>query len=256
MLSTLLIASSLFIGMLICMEIGRRIGIKNNSSDPEGAQKGIGTVEGSLFGLIGLLIAFTFSGAASRFEERRQLITHECNAIGTAYLRIELLSSDDQIKMKDLFKQYLDSRLEAYKQVPDMVAVKAELERGTQLQNTIWSFAIVASKNEGAMTDAAKLLLPALNEMIDITTTRTTSAESHPPNVIFYLLGFLSLVGALLVGYGMAGSKNRNFLHMLLFSFVMTITVYTILDLEFPRLGIIRIDQADHILYELRKSMN
>lgn len=256
MASTLLIAAGLFVAMLIFMELGRRIGKKNIASDPEGAYKGIGTIEGSIFGLMGLLIAFTFSGAAGRFEDRRHLITQECNAIGTAYLRIELLSPDDQIKMKDLFRTYLDSRLATYEKVPDMVAVRAELENTAQLQNTIWDFAIASCKSEDAMQDAGKLLLPALNDMIDITTTRTVAAETHPPNAIFMLLGFLSLIGSLLVGYGIAGSKNKNFLHMILFSFVMTLTVYLILDLEYPRLGIIRINNADHILIELRESMN
>ncbi len=256
MISPVLIAFSLFFGMLFFMELGRRIGQKIQSKDPDGAHKGISTIEGSLFGLMGLLIAFTFTGAASRFEDRRQLITQESNAIGTAYLRIELLASADQPKMKEYFKQYLDSRIATYQKVPDMVAVWAELKHSIDLQNTIWSFAISACKSTEAMTDAAKLLLPSINEMIDISNSRTVSAETHPPNAIFLLLGIFSLVGALFVGYGMAENKNRNFLYMIIFSIVMTLTVYLILDLEYPRLGFIRIDQADHLLFELRESMN
>jgi len=86
-----LFAISLFLGMLVLLEVGRRVGTRRLRKDPEGARTGISAVEGSMFGLLGLLIAFTFSGAASRFDARRQLITEEANDIGTAYLRIALL---------------------------------------------------------------------------------------------------------------------------------------------------------------------
>jgi hypothetical protein len=99
------------------------------------------------------------------------------------------------------------------------------------------------------------LLLSALNVMIDITTTRVVATQNHPPRVIFLLLAGLSLVSALLAGYVMSGTKVRSWLYMLIFAATMTITLYVILDLEYPRLGLIRIDEADQTLIELRKLM-
>ena len=99
------------------------------------------------------------------------------------------------------------------------------------------------------------LLLPALNQMIDITTTRTMAGQMHPPMVIFVMLFGLALAGALLAGYGMAGGKSRDWLHMLGFAAVMAITVYVILDIEYPRLGLIRVDAFDQVLVEVRASM-
>jgi hypothetical protein len=69
-----LLAVGPFPGMLVLLEVGRRIGVHRLEQDPEGARAGVGTVEGAVFALLGLLIAFTFSGAASRFDARRQLI--------------------------------------------------------------------------------------------------------------------------------------------------------------------------------------
>ena len=89
-LSALLFAVFLFLGMLLLLEAGRRIGIRRMANDAEGSRAGLGTVEGAVFGLLGLLIAFTFSGAASRFDTRRELIIEETNNIGTAYLRLVL----------------------------------------------------------------------------------------------------------------------------------------------------------------------
>ena len=167
-----LITLALFAGIMMLLEIGRRIGNHRLTQDAKGARIGTGTVEGAVFALIGLLIAFTFSGAAARFDDRRALIVQETNAIGTAYLRLDLLPADAQPALRELFRRYLDSRLEIYRKLPDIEAARAELARSTQLQNTIWTQAIAASRQEGAPPAATMLLLPALNEMIDITTTR------------------------------------------------------------------------------------
>ena len=110
-LITLAIAAALFLGMLLLQELGRRLGCRHLAGDPEGARKGLGAVEGAVFGLMGLLLAFTFSGAASRLEGRRQLIAQEVNAIGTAYLRIDLLGPSVQAPLREAFRQYLDARL-------------------------------------------------------------------------------------------------------------------------------------------------
>jgi hypothetical protein len=100
------------------------------------------------------------------------------------------------------------------------------------------------------------LLLPALNAMIDVTTTRAMATQNHPPLVVFLLLGGLSLIGALLVGYGMSDNKDRSWLHTIAFAAIMSLAVYVIVDLEFPRLGLIRVDAADQVLIDLRKSMH
>ena len=172
-----LLALGLMLGMLALLEIGRRMGDRRLANDPEGARAGTGTVESAVLALLGLLIAFTFSGAASRFDARRDLIVQETNVIGTAYLRIDLLPAGAQPALRDLFRRYVDSRLETYRRIPNVGAVKAELARSTALQGEIWTQAVAASRLEGAPPPAAMLLLPALNDMIDITTTRAMAAR-------------------------------------------------------------------------------
>ena len=224
------------------------------ASDPAGAQAGTGAVEGAVFALVGLLIAFTFSGAASRFDARRDLIVAETNAVGTAWLRLDLLPATNRPSATASL-QYLDARLAVYRKLPDMEAAQAELTKATALQTTIWAQALAAGQREGASPDAIKLLLPALNDMFDITTTRTMAAQIHPPVVIYGMLIALALASALLAGYGMASSKSRSWLHILGFAAVMAVAVYVIIDLEFPRLGLIRVDTFDQALVELRASM-
>jgi hypothetical protein len=248
-LNAVLLAVGLLVAMLVCLEIGLHIGRRRAAQGAEGA--GAGVVDGAIFALLGLLIAFTFSGAASRFDERRALIVEEANAIGTAYLRVDLLPAAVQADVRDSFRRYLDTRLAAYRAVPDMDKVAAELARANQLQQEIWTKAVAAS----AGTPAAVLVLPALNQMIDITTTRTMAAKMHPPPIIFLLLFGLALLSAVLAGHAMGSGKGRNWLHTATFALALAGAVYVILDIEFPRVGFIRVDAFDAVLVELRESM-
>ena len=91
--------------------------------------------------------------------------------------------------------------------------------------------------------------------MIDITTTRTMTTQMHPPTIMFVLLFGLTFTSALLAGYGIAGGKDRQWLHSLCFAAVAAVPVYVILDLEHPRLGLIHVNAFDRVLGELRESM-
>jgi hypothetical protein len=248
-----LLALGLLAGMLLLLEIGRRIGLQCMAKDVEGARAGLGAVEGAVFGLVGLLLAFTFSGASSRFDTRRQVIVEEANAIGTAYLRLDMLPAISQPAIKQNFRRYVDARLAVFRKLPDFEAAKAELDRAAALQSEIWTQAVSACRE--AAQPATMLLLPALNQMIDIATVRTAGLRMHPPPVIFAMLIALMLAGSLLAGYGMAASKARSWLHILGFAVAMSVAVYVILDFEFPRVGLIRIDPFDQVLVDLRDSM-
>ena len=243
----------LFLSMAICLELGRRIGIRRLQID-EGGRAGAGAVEGAIFGLLGLLIAFTFSGAYTRFEARRQLIIQEANNIGTAWLRLDLLPSDTQPALRELFRQYVDSRLAVYAKLPDVPAAQGELQRSLQLQNDIWVQAVAACQ-EPAGQRAILPLLTALNAMFDIVTNRTVALKTHTPVIVFAMLWVLALISALLAGMGMAGAKRRSWVHTIGFTLIISLTVYVILDLEYPRLGLIRIDECDQLLSNVRQGM-
>jgi len=255
MVASAFFAFALFVGMLILLIVGRRIGARHLAGDPKGARTGTGTIEAAVFALLGLLIAFTFSGAVSRFDHRRHLIVEETNAIGTAYLRFDLLPTGAQPALRETFRQYVNSRLETYRKLPDIEAAKAEHSKSIKLQEAIWTNAVAASQSQGASPAAPMLLLPALNQMIDITTTRTMALQLHPPLIIFGMLFLVALASALLAGYSMAGGKDRKWLHVIGFALVIGITVYVILDIEFPRAGLIRVDAFDQALLDFLKNM-
>jgi hypothetical protein len=248
-----LFAFGLLGGMLLVGEIGRRVGTRQRARLMAGGAAGIGAVEAAVFALLGLLVAFTFQGAATRFDVRRDLIVQEANNIGTAWLRIDILPADVQPAMRELFRLYLDSRLETYRKISDSAAASAELARTAQMQSDIWKLAI-ASHKEGVQ-GVGVILLPALNSMFDIVTTRTMATQSHPPLIVFIMLAVLAFAAAFLAGHGMSGSKARSWIHSVGFALVLTVIVYVIMDMEFPRLGLVRVDSFDQVLVDLRQSM-
>jgi hypothetical protein len=248
----LLLAGGLFLAMLAMQEIGRRLGDRARRQAGDGAS-GTSVVDGAVFALLGLLIAFTFSGAASRFDERRKLIVEEANAIGTAYLRLDLLPQAARADLQESFRRYLDTRLAVYRAVPDLARVNAELARAAGMQQEIWTKSLAAAA--GSPQPATVLLVPALNAMFDITTTRTMAGRMHPPMIIFALLCGLALLSAMLAGYAASGAKARNWVHTTVFALTLAGAVYVILDIEFPRVGFIRVDAFDQVLVDLRQSM-
>ena len=150
---------SLFVGMslfnIVCYRCGRRRLTKGDTK-PEVP----GAIIGAVFALLGLLIAFTFSGAYSRFDARRQLIVHEANAIGTAYLRLDLLPAAAQPSLRNKFREYTASRAALFEELADVQSAKSELARTDALEHEIWNQAVSASAS--SEYQSARLLLMSM----------------------------------------------------------------------------------------------
>ena len=249
------LALAMFVGILACLEAGRWIGKRAIGQHGAGQQPGMGSLEGAVFALMGLLIAFTFSGALERFDGRRALVVQEANAVGTAWLRLDLLPAAAQPKLRQTFRDYVDSRIATYKKLPDIGAAKQELARSQQLQSEIWAQAVAAMRLPETRTSTEVLLMAALNEMFDITTTRVAATQIHPPGIVYAMLFGLALAAALLAGYHSAGDKRRDWMHQIGFAAILALTLYVIFDIEHPRLGLVRVDAIDQVLVDVRAGM-
>jgi hypothetical protein len=245
------LALVVFSGTVACLDIGFRLGSRSWVGV---APKGTGSIQAAVFALLGLLLGFSFAGGISRLEYRRQLIVEEANNIGTAYLRLDLLHPADRIELQGMFREYLDARLRAYERITGIDDANAEFARAARMQQLIWSQAVAATRAAPTQTPAL-LLLPAINSMIDVTTARTVALSTHLPALIFGLLVLVAFLSALLAGYSMSRRRVRSWLHMLVYALVTAITIYAVLDLDYPRAGLIRIDTADAALKQLRESI-
>jgi hypothetical protein len=249
-----LLVLGLFAGMLLMLALGQRLGRRSLAQEADIVRSRLTGVETAIFGLMGLMIAFTFSGAAARYELRRQLTVEEANAIGTAYLRLDLLPVASQPALRDQFRRYVTARIAAYRVLPDIEASNVQAAIVTTLQNEIWTGVLAALKE--APPQATIVVIPALNQMIDITTTRAIAAHTHTPILIFSVLLILGLVCSMLAGYVLAYTNTGNVrLHVVAFAVVVTLTIYVIFDLDYPRFGFIRLDFADQGLVDLLAGM-
>ena len=254
-LISVIFAAALFAGLLGCLRLGWKIGRRQLLRTSDDSQAGLGAIDGSVFGLMGLLVAFTFTGAANRFHDRRELITQHVNAIGTAWLRLDLLPAEDRDKARDGFRRYLDTVLETTRDLSDKKSSSSSLTKLNMIQAEIWDHLVEAAKRDRSLP-LAQTVLPPANEMFDLGNSRLLASRQHPPVAVFGMLGVLVLISGLLAGFGMAKSDHQSPLHVLGFSAIMALSIYLILDIEYPRLGLIRIDAFDQALIELGSSMN
>jgi len=250
------VTSLMFFGILGCLAAGRRLGRRSIARHgASAASANTGSLESAVFALLGLLIAFTFAGGLTRFDLRRAQAVDEANAIGTAYLRVDLVPAAAQPPLRESFRNYVDSRIATYRKLPDVGAARLELQRSRELQDKVWARAVSAVQMPEARREAALLLLPAVNQMLDMAATRIVATQMHPPGIIYVMLVGLALAAALLAGYQSAAERRYSWLHQIGFAAIVAFTVYVILDIEYPRLGFIRLDAIDKVLVDARAGM-
>lgn len=254
-LQSTLITVGVFIGMLLSIELGRKAGRRWLAKDPKHGREGLSTIEAAVFALMGLMIAFSFSGAAGRFDARRNQIATEANAIGTAWLRLDTLPEENQGALRSAFREYTDSRIRTFRLIGDEPELAQEMMHSARLQKDIWTSSVQACQASSSPL-LMNIMLPALNQMFDMATARNAMANIHPPLVIFGMLSILMLLCSFLAGYAMGGGRIRNYSHILGFAIMLAAVFYVILDLEYPRAGLIRIDSADAVMLNQRRSMD
>ena len=132
---------ALLLGMIALYLLGARLVLRFSSADKDGAST---AAETAVFSLLGLLLSFTFFGAASRLEDRRHLVTQEANDIGTAWLRLDMVPAAAQPPLRQLFRDYTSARIASFADVTDTAATLQASQQATQLQARIWSEAVSA----------------------------------------------------------------------------------------------------------------
>lgn len=251
LVSSAFLCSGLFVVMVAVLAVSLRKNRNNNRGEAD-LSESMKLSMSSVFALLGLLIAFTFSNAYSRLLLRRQLIVNETNAIGTAYYRLDLVSAPEQSALRGQFRSYLDLRTRFYSDVRTAEDFEKNLKELQALQKVIWAGALAGTSGPSGETPR-RLLLPALNTMFDVTTDRAVAFQAHMPTVILFMLLVLPLVCAFMLGHN--SYQWRHFFYAAAFSFVICFVLYVIIDIDHPRRGLVRLDQAERQLENLRQTM-
>ena len=208
---------------------------------------------GSMLGLLALLLAFTFSLALQRYEDRSQAIVAEANAIGTAYLRAQLLPKEMRLTVQATLRMYLDIRVQEGKtELTDTARRSQLLVDGDHLAGQLWQQAQQASELASSQVITA-LYINSLNELIDSSGIREAALERHVPEIVLLLLFATCFMTMATLGYasGLGGHRVSlpGFVLVLLIAFV----VYLIIDLDRPRRGAIQVSQES--LLRLQQSL-
>ncbi|HEY5748758.1 MAG TPA: hypothetical protein VIU12_21960 [Chryseolinea sp.] len=242
----------LLVLMLVFIYLGRKVGLKRIKPNSENEAGARGTTISAMFGLLAFLLAFTFGMSASRYDTRRGNIVDEANAIGTAILRADLYPDTDRTAFRNDFHLYVEARIHYFEAGRDLVEVektKAQADRyGTQL----WARATKLSLQPDRYV-ATMQMIPALNEMFDISSTRRMAELARVPDSIVSMLFVLSLASAFYLGYSSAGKGPLDWLVAIGFCVLTSVVVYITLDLDRPRRGFIQLTTSHQAMLELRK---
>jgi hypothetical protein len=244
----------LFLGMLGFLELGRRLGREQVRKHGGNARTGVGVVDGVVYSLLGLLVGFSFSGAADRFDARRRLIGDEVNAIGIAWLHISILPPESQPLVRGAFNRYLGALLIADSSATDTSDVFIEPMDVANARRDVWEKSVAACSVPSGER-ARMLLLPALGNMFASVARERLARRIHPPKIVYVMLGLTALAAALFAGYAFAGSRTRNWMYMVGIAAAVSISAYVILDLEYPRLGVFRVDPLDRVLTDMHSTL-
>lgn len=244
----------LFAAIVAWQLLGFRIARKRRASGAADLGKGTTAVTGSLFALLGLLVAFSISGGETRLDARRHLMIDEANAIETAYLRLDLLPAEAQPALRDDFRRYADARIAVYAHFLDVSRARAEHRRAGELQRKIWADTVRATTGSPDAR-AALLVVPAINAMLDVTTAQDAALRTHVPLAVFVLLVVLSFACAFFAGAEMARTDRPSMLHVGAFAAMLALTTYVIVNIELPRLGFAGLGPIDALLAQVRERM-
>ena len=236
----LAVATSILLLLAISLEIGFRLGHRATSdSQPVGGGQ-LGAIQGAMLGLLALLLGFNFSGAASRFLERQDLIVREANAIGTAYLRADILDEPHRSELKQSLVQYTVERISASATLREGLSqeVRGKISR---MHERIWNAARAGVLNKPATTLA---VLNPINDIIDFHATRLAASRKHIPMIVMALLIASSALSMATIGYGCGLGRRRLIMMTGPLALLIGVALWTTIDLDHPRGGLIRLSDA------------
>ena len=231
---------------LLAMEMGFRSARRVAPDVLQRVNTPVLAIETAMLGLLGLLLGFSTSMSVSRFEERKHLVLEEANALGTSYLRTQLLVSPHDKEMQALLCRYVDLRLESMNAGEDLTRIIAARNETMRLQTEFWNKVSVFAKNDPHPVPAS-LLLQSVNQAIDMEGARWMALHNVVPHSVMIANATVGLLAASVVGYsfGLAGSRQPY--SMAVLSIAITIVLAVIVDLDRPRSGFIRVSQQPMI---------
>ncbi|WP_299761647.1 hypothetical protein [uncultured Pontibacter sp.] len=242
--NSILIVAVLFVLILAAGEAGYQVGKHYQRKTDQDVKAQTNTIQAGTLGLLALILGFTFNMALQRYNSRSEAVIKEANAIGTTLMRTHLLPAPYDSVTQNLLQQYINLRLAVSNTSYAMVTEQEALSNETKaLQSDIWVEAVKAAHLDPRPVTTG-FFITSLNDMIDAQSERNALLALHVPEVIIFLLFVVFIMSGALIGYASGLGRKRTFLPFALLSLLICLVVFIILDLDRPKRGIIKINQA------------
>jgi hypothetical protein len=243
-----LLPITLLVG-LVGVEVGFRVAKYRKERAKDRTEAPVAPIVAAMLGLLAFMLAFTFGMAASRFEERRQALLSESNAIGTAYLRTAMLPEPMGATSRNLLREYVEVRLDG----ANADRTQQAISKSEELHQRLWSQAVAAAQKEKSVMTSQ--FMQSLNEVINLHQRRLMAGlYSRIPAVIWFGLYTLLVLAMAVIGYheGISGTRRSLAVFALVLAFAAVLALIT--DLDRPGRGLLEVNQQS--LLDLRKSMS
>jgi hypothetical protein len=235
-MTELLLAMGLIGGAVAAHDIGFWLGSLTRSADEPFDQQ-VGLVRTLTAALVAFLIGFAFSGAASRFIDRQDIIVKEANALGTAYLRADTIAEPQSSELKAAIKEYTDDRVTLLSR-EGRGQIEALLAKVSGLHERMWKSVIEATRDNAPLM---AVVLPPINEIIDLHSMHLAMARRHLPVPIMAMLLGTAAIGVGMIGFGNGRVGRRFSVLDAVYGIALAAALWMTIDLDYPGIGLIRV---------------
>jgi hypothetical protein len=200
----------------------------------EDQRKDFDVVKAATLTLLALIIGFSFSMAITRYDQRKNYEEAEANAIGTEYVRADLLPTDNAVRARELLRKYLDRRIAFYLARDKRSLAQLDAETG-KLEAELWSTVVQAAKAQP--TPVVALAVLGMNDVLNSQGYTQAAWWNRIPLAAWVMMGLIAIAANLMVGYG----AHRRGAFLFVLPIVVSISFLLIADIDSPRGGIIRV---------------
>jgi hypothetical protein len=237
--SPLLLFALVYASLVAASEIGFRVGRMRQSQTDEKAYHLEQAVQTASLGLLALLLGFSFSLAAYRYDSRNQVIVHEANAITSAYFDAQLFPEPHRSELQATFRRYVAVRMHAY-DLGTQAAADAAL-RSRELQTTLWSEALAAAHDERVPPEFATAVTRALSHLGDSSEAAVGAFENRLPESMLKLLFTVAGIVTWISGYCDGERARRLILVVFVQPLLIALVITVVTDMDEPFQGWLRV---------------
>jgi hypothetical protein len=248
------VCAALFVAaFMACSQVGIFWGRRIRRTLAETDRTGIQNVQVSILGLVALMLAFSFSMASTRFEQRRSLVVDQANAIGTTLLRTSFLPAPESARIRTLLKTYVDASLALSDARNNTMMFEKANQQLDDLEGKLWSESISASKRM-PNTSHTTLYFNTLNQMIDLRAERKAAQVNRVPGAVLLALSVMCMMAMFTVGFGWGIGQFQHITLRFILGLILVLSLVLIIDMDRPLRGLIQISHQSlsdvHTLFD------